>query len=95
MAAGVSTEGEEMCGSGFVVSNGSVSSEESGWVGHYSNTQVIVLSIFQSCRLKKLPHVLTFGLLRFLYNFQKGERCKVREHCHVRKVLPCKEGIAM
>ena len=44
--------------------------------------------LYQSCRLRKLPHVLTFALLRFLYNFQKGERYKVQcanvKHDHIR-----------
>ena len=32
---------------------------------------------FQECHLHKLPPVLTFALLRFLFDFGRGERYKV------------------
>ena len=45
---------------------------------HIINTYIFLLSIpFQGCHLRKLPPILTFALLRFLYDFKKGERYKV------------------
>ena len=32
---------------------------------------------FQGCRLRELPPILTFALLRFLYDYSKMERYKV------------------
>ena len=45
-------------------------------------TSLEIMWLTQECRLRKLPPVLTFALLRFLYDFKRGERYKVSYSNH-------------
>ena len=43
---------------------------------HHCSTCVSYTS--QGCKIRQLPQILTIALLRFLYDYEKGERYKVR-----------------